>query len=378
MFAHPRRHPARVERFACRGSVRGTCAAGPRTPITCVRIEKTNSHLAPDVFGGYTRSMKYIVTGGAGLIGSNIARQLNESGETDLLIVDHLNGNPLKQRNLDSIQYAAYMERDAFRAAVHSGKIEPPKAFFHLGACSSTTETNEAFLEDNNTAYTREMCEWCLQNESRFVYASSAATYGDGAQGYSDDEAGIPSLQPLNLYGWSKQRFDLWLLKEKLFNRVAGLKYFNVFGPGEDHKGDMRSVVNKSYGIVRDKGRMTLFRSDRPDYADGCQDRDFVYVKDAAAVTVWLGEHPEVNGIFNCGTGHARTWLDLANALFKAVGKEPVIDFIDMPEKLRGKYQYHTEAEMAKLYATGCPVQFRPLEDAVLDYVRTHLSRFAD
>lgn len=318
--------------------------------------------------------MKTIVTGGAGLIGSNIVRQLNARGETDILVVDHLGGNALKQRNLQAIQYAAYMERDVFRAAVRAGQIEPPAVFYHLGACSSTTETDEAFLEDNNTGYTREMCEWCLAHGSRFVYASSAATYGDGSQGYSDDERVIPTLKPLNLYGWSKQRFDLWLLAEKLTGRVAGLKYFNVFGPGEDHKGDMRSVVSKSYAVVRDTGRMSLFKSDRPDYADGCQDRDFVYVKDAAAVTVWLGDHPEVNGIFNCGTGHARTWLDLANALFAALGKEPQIDFIDMPEKLRGKYQYHTEAEMAKLRAAGCDVPFRPLEDAVRDYVETHLS----
>lgn len=320
--------------------------------------------------------MKTIVTGGAGLIGSNIVRQLNARGETDILVVDHLGGNALKQRNLQAIQYAAYMERDVFRAAVRVGQIEPPAVFYHLGACSSTTETDEAFLEDNNTGYTREMCEWCLAHGTRFVYASSAATYGDGSQGYSDDERVIPTLKPLNLYGWSKQRFDLWLLAEKLTGRVAGLKYFNVFGPGEDHKGDMRSVVSKSYAVVRDTGRMSLFKSDRPDYADGCQDRDFVYVKDAAAVTVWLGDHPEVNGIFNCGTGHARTWLDLANALFAALGKPPQIDFIDMPEKLRGKYQYHTEAEMAKLRAAGCDVPFRPLEDAVRDYVEAHLSLY--
>ena len=318
--------------------------------------------------------MKTIVTGGAGLIGSNIVRQLNARGETDILVVDHLGGNALKQRNLQAIQYAAYMERDVFRAAVRAGQFEPPAVFYHLGACSSTTETDEAFLEDNNTGYTREMCEWCLAHGTRFVYASSAATYGDGSQGYSDDERVIPTLKPLNLYGWSKQRFDLWLLAEKLTGRVAGLKYFNVFGPGEDHKGDMRSVVSKSYAVVRDTGRMSLFKSDRPDYADGCQDRDFVYVKDAAAVTVWLGDHPEVNGIFNCGTGHARTWLNLANALFAALGKPPQIDFIEMPAKLLGKYQYHTEAEMAKLRAAGCDVPFRPLEDAVRDYVETHLS----
>ena len=208
------------------------------------------------------------------------------------------------------------------------------------------------------------------------MYASSAATYGDGSLGYSDDEARIPDLKPLNLYGWSKQKFDLWALGTGASKKIAGLKYFNVFGPGEDHKGDMRSVVAKQYATVRDTGRIALFKSDRPDYADGCQDRDFVYVKDAAAVTVWLGDHPDANGIYNCGTGRARTWLDLARALFAAVGREPRVDFVDMPEKLRGKYQYHTEAEMGKLRAAGCDVPFRPLEDAVRDYVETHLSRF--
>ena len=320
--------------------------------------------------------MKTIVTGGAGLIGSNIVRLLNARGEEDVLVVDHLRGDPLKRRNLDSLRFAEYLERDAFRDAVKAGRLEPPRVLYHLGACSSTTETDEAFLADNNTGYTRELCEWCLANGTRFVYASSAATYGDGSRGYSDDEAGIPALEPLNLYGWSKQKFDLWALETGAVRKIAGLKYFNVFGPGEDHKGDMRSVVAKQYATVRDAGRISLFKSDRPDYADGCQDRDFVYVKDAAAVTVWLGDHPDVSGIFNCGTGHARTWLDLANALFAALGKEPRIDFIDMPAKLKGKYQYHTEAEMAKLRAAGCDVPFRPLEDAVADYVATHLAVF--
>ena len=325
------------------------------------------------------QSFTTIVTGGAGLIGSNIARLLNARGEDDILVVDHLaGGDPartaLKRRNLDALRTAGYMERDAFRAAVRAGEIAPPRVLYHLGACSSTTETDEAFLDDNNTGCTRELAEWCMAGGARFVYASSAATYGDGSLGYSDDHAGIPALRPLNLYGWSKQKFDLWALETGAASKIAGLKYFNVFGPGEDHKGDMRSVVNKSYAVVRDTGRIALFKSDRPDYADGCQDRDFVYVKDAAAVTVWLGDHPEANGIFNCGTGRARTWIDLANALFAALGKEPHIDFIDMPDKLKGKYQYHTEAEMAKLRAAGCDVPFRPLEEAVADYVATHLA----
>ena len=318
--------------------------------------------------------MKTIVTGGAGLIGSNIVRLLNARGESDILVVDHLRGDPLKKRNLDALRFARYMERGEFREAVRAGAVEPPRVFYHLGACSSTTETDEAFLADNNTAYTREMAQWCVAAGARFVYASSAATYGAGERGYSDDPAGIPDLRPLNLYGWSKQKFDLWALETGAVSKIAGLKYFNVFGPGEDHKGDMRSVVAKQYATVRDEGAIRLFKSDRPGVADGCQDRDFVYVKDAAAVTVWFGDHPGVSGIYNCGTGLARTWLDLARALFAAVGREPRVEFVDMPEKLKGKYQYHTQAETTRLRAAGCDVPFRPLEDAVRDYVETHLA----
>lgn len=321
--------------------------------------------------------MQTVVTGAAGLIGSNIVRLLNARGETDILAVDHLRGDPLKRRNLESLSFARYMERDEFRAAVRSGAVEAPRVFYHLGACSSTTETDERFLDDNNTGYTREMAQWCIGAGARFVYASSAATYGAGERGYSDDPAGIPALKPLNLYGWSKQKFDLWALETGAAAKMAGLKYFNVFGPGEDHKGDMRSVVAKQYALVRDEGRIALFKSDRPDCADGCQDRDFVYVKDAAAVTVWFGDHPDACGIFNCGTGKARTWLDLAHAMFAAAGRAPRIEFVDMPEKLRGKYQYHTQADTTRLRATGCDVPFRPLEDAVRDYVESHLSKKA-
>lgn len=320
--------------------------------------------------------MQTIVTGGAGLIGSNIVRLLNSRGETDILVVDHLRGDALKKRNLEFLKFSRYMERDEFRAAVRAGIVEKPAVFYHLGACSSTTETDEKFLDDNNTGYTREMAEWCIAAGTRFVYASSAATYGAGEHGYDDDPALMPSLRPLNLYGWSKHKFDLWAQETGAAEKIAGLKYFNVFGPGEDHKGDMRSVVAKQFRAVKNDGRIALFKSDKPDCADGCQDRDFVYVKDAAAVTVWFGDHPDVCGVFNCGTGKARTWLDLAKAMFTAAGREPHIDFVEMPEKLKGKYQYHTQADTRRLRATGCNVPFRPLEDAVADYVSTHLSHF--
>ena len=313
--------------------------------------------------------MKFIVTGGAGLIGSNIVRELNERGEDDILVVDHLN-HPAKNANLSRLKYAKYLDRSDFRSAIRAGEVEPAAGLFHLGACSSTTETNAEYLADNNTAYTRDLCLWSLGCGARFVYASSAATYGDGSLGYSDSHDVIPSLKPLNLYGQSKQDFDLWALGQGVLDRIAGIKYFNVFGDGEDHKGDMRSIINKSYAVIKETGRMSLFKSHRPDYKDGEQTRDFVYVRDAAKFSLWLYDHPEVNGIFNCGTGRTRTWVDLARALFSAMGMEPQIDFIDMPLILRDKYQYHTEAETTKIRAAGCDLTFRPLEDAIADYVR--------
>ncbi len=315
---------------------------------------------------------RFIVTGGAGLIGSNLVAALNARGHSDILVTDHLN-NPLKERNLAGLRYARYLDREAFRDALRAGEIAPATTLFHLGACSSTTETSQAYLDDNNTGYTRELCEWCLAHGTRFIYASSAATYGDGELGYCDDDAVTPRLQPLNLYGWSKQKFDLIALREVWLNRIVGLKYFNVFGPGEGHKGEMRSVVHKAYHQILEKGSFSLFRSHRPGYTDGGQVRDFVYVKDAVAVTLFFHDHPEVSGLFNCGTGRARSWLDLLRAVYAAMGREPVIAFVDMPAHLRDKYQYFTEADTRKLRAAGCGHAFMPLEDGVLDYVKNGL-----
>jgi len=317
---------------------------------------------------------QFIVTGGAGLIGSNLVAALNARGIDDILVIDHLN-HPLKEKNLAGLRYRRYLDREAFRAALRAGEVGPAATLFHLGACSSTTETNQAYLDDNNTAYTRELCEWCLARGTRFIYASSAATYGDGEQGYCDDDAVTPLLKPLNLYGWSKQKFDLLALREGWLGRVVGLKYFNVFGPGEGHKGEMRSVVHKAYHQIRETGSFSLFRSHRPGYADGGQVRDFVYVKDAVAVTLFFHDHPEACGLFNCGTGRARSWLDLLNAIYAALRREPVVAFVDMPPHLRDTYQYFTEADTRKLHAAGCRHAFLPLEDAVADYVRNYLEK---
>lgn len=317
--------------------------------------------------------IKYIVTGGAGFIGRNLVAELNRRGEDDILVVDSL-GTGDQWKNLDGLRFEDMIDKDDFRLAVAEGEYTEAKAVLHEGACSSTTEQDADYLLDNNYRYTREVCLHCLAHDIRFVYASSAATYGDGREGYSDHDDLTPTLRPLNMYGYSKHVFDLWALKNRLFDRIAGLKYFNVYGPYEDHKDDMRSMVNKAYGQVADTGHVNLFRSYHPDYADGEQQRDFVYVKDAVDVTLWLAERTEVSGLFNCGTGEARTWNDLAAAVFASTGREQQIIYVDMPEVLRDKYQYFTQADMRKLRDAGYDQPFTSIEDGVGDYVKSYLA----
>jgi ADP-L-glycero-D-manno-heptose 6-epimerase len=243
----------------------------------------------------------------------------------------------------------------------------------HLGACSATTERDADFLLRNNYQYTRELCEWSLRNGARFIYASSAATYGDGRHGYSDEDSNTRQLRPLNMYGYSKHMFDLWAMKNALFDRIVGLKYFNVYGPYEDHKGDMRSVVHKSFGQIVREGEVQLFKSYRPDYADGEQKRDFIYVKDAVNVTLHFLDHRAEGGLFNCGTGEARTWKDLASAVFAAMGRPVNIRMVEMPESLREKYQYFTQSDVRKLRQAGYEAPFTSLEQGVADYVKNYL-----
>lgn len=317
---------------------------------------------------------KYIVTGGAGFIGSNIVAALNARGEMDILVVDIL-GRDEKWKNLVGLAFADYVEAAEFRRALHEGKLGGASVVFHMGACSATTEKDASYLIDNNYRFTRELCDWCRQVGARFIYASSGATYGDGSLGYSDDDAVTPTLRPLNMYGYSKHLFDLWALRTGMLNEIVGLKFFNVYGPREDHKGDMRSVVNKAYGQILHDGAVKLFKSYNPAYRDGEQVRDFVYVKDAVDVCLWFAEHREANGLFNVGTGVARTWLDLARAVFAAMDREPCIEFIDMPEALRGKYQYRTEADIRKLRRAGYTAPMTSLEDGVRDYVQNWLMK---
>jgi ADP-L-glycero-D-manno-heptose 6-epimerase len=319
-------------------------------------------------------SDKFIVTGASGFIGSNLVAALNERGESDILAVDEL-GTDEKWKNLVGLKWTDYWEKDDFLFALRNDSLGKVDAVFHLGANSSTTEKNASHLVENNYRFTRELCEWCLHHDIRFIYASSAATYGDGSLGYSDSDDVTPTLKPLNMYGWSKQMFDLWAMRHKLFDRIAGLKYFNVYGPREDHKGDMRSVINKAYHQILETGEVKLFKSYRPEYKDGEQARDFVFVKDTVAATLFFNDNRNVNGLFNCGTGKARTWNDLVKAVFAAMHLPPKITYIDMPETLREKYQYRTEADVTKLREAGFEKPFASLEDGVADYVKNYLMK---
>lgn len=314
-----------------------------------------------------------IVTGGAGFIGSAIVWRLNSLGNENIIIVDEL-GTTDKWKNLVGLKFQEFIHKDDFITAVVEDTIEfPIEAIIHMGANSSTTEKNADHLFSNNYLYTQELAKYCLSKNLRFIYASSAATYGDGSLGFDDDESKLETLRPLNMYGYSKQLFDLWAKRNKVLNKIVGIKYFNVYGPNEYHKGEMRSVVHKAFEQVRDTGKVRLFKSLNPNYKDGEQMRDFVYVKDAVEMTLHFLEHRDKNGIFNVGSGKARTWIDLVTALFNAVGKPVNIEFIDLPENLKEKYQYFTEANLDKIKSAGYNKPITSLEDGVNDYVKNYL-----
>lgn len=313
-----------------------------------------------------------IVTGAAGFIGSCLVSKLNREGYTDIVVVDDFS-DPEKMKNLEGKTYSHKIHRDEFVQWLKDNQ-RLVQFVFHIGARTDTTEFNKEIFDKLNVNYTKDLWKVCVEYGLPFVYASSAATYGLGEFGYDDNEALIGRLKPLNPYGDSKNEFDKWALKqEKKPYFWAGLKFFNVYGPNEYHKGRMASVIFHAYNQINEKGLMKLFRSHNPDYSDGGQLRDFVYVKDVVEVCYFLLHHRKDSGIYNLGSGKARTFLDLVKNTFAGLKKEPKIEFIDTPADIRDKYQYFTEANMAKLRSVGYSKPFYTLEEGVKDYVENYL-----
>ncbi len=318
-----------------------------------------------------------VLTGGAGFIGSAIVWKLNQQGKTKIIIVDEL-GKDEKWKNLVGLKYEDFVNKLEFIEQILDDVIPYNiEAIIHMGANSSTTEKDADHLMDNNYNYTKELAKYCVEKHIRFIYASSAATYGDGSLGFDDDESKLETLRPLNMYGYSKQLFDLWAKRNSISDQIVGIKYFNVYGPNEYHKGDMRSVVHKAFEQVRDTGKVRLFKSLNPNFKDGEQMRDFVYVKDAVDMTLYFLDNKNMNGIFNVGAGKARTWNDLITSLFNSIGKPINIEYIDLPKHLTEKYQYFTEANLSKIISAGYKQPTTSLEDGVTDYVKNYLLKSA-
>jgi ADP-L-glycero-D-manno-heptose 6-epimerase len=313
-----------------------------------------------------------VVTGAAGFIGSCLVSRLNKEGLDNIVVVDDFSKHE-KDQNLKGKKISEFVERSIFEAwlANHTSDIE---IIYHIGARTDTTEFDKNIFDELNLNYTKMVWDFCTKNQVPLVYASSAATYGLGEFGYEDNHEIIPSLKPLNPYGDSKNDFDIWALKEEKTPPFwAGLKFFNVYGPNEYHKGRMASVIFHTFNQIKEKGEMKLFRSHNPNYTDGGQLRDFVYVKDVVEVCLYLKNQSPKSGIYNLGSGKARTFLDLATNTFEALDKEPKISFIDTPADIRDKYQYFTEANMRKLIESGYSIPFHSLEEGVNDYVTNYL-----
>ena len=313
-----------------------------------------------------------IVTGGAGFIGSAIVWRLNSLGYDNIIIVDEL-GKDEKWKNLVGLKYSDFINKDIFIDNIEKEINISAECIIHMGANSSTTEKNADSLIKNNYEYSKSLAKYSIKNNVRFIYASSAATYGDGSLGFKDNVDDLYSLRPLNMYGYSKHIFDLWLQKNEMLDKVVGLKYFNVYGPNEYHKGDMRSVVNKAFEQIESTGKVRLFKSRNPGYKDGEQKRDFVYIKDAVDMTLFFLDNKAKNGLFNIGSGKARTWNDLVSAIFNAMDKPVNIEYIELPGYLAEKYQYFTEADLEKLKKSGYSNLKFTLEEGVTDYVKNYM-----
>lgn len=312
-----------------------------------------------------------VLTGGAGFIGSCFLKKLNDENITNIIVVDNL-GDNIKWKNLRNKKFQEFSHKDVFIKDLKSGKYDNNiDAIIHIGACSSTTEKNANYLFENNLNYSKILAEYAERFGTQFIYASSAATYGDGSNGYSDRD--FDNLTPMNAYGMTKHLFDQWVISNELDKKFTGLKFFNVFGPNEYHKGDMASMIYKAYHQINSTGKVKLFKSNDPEYANGEQKRDFIYVKDINNILWQIFNKNNITGIYNLGTGEARTWNDLALAVFKALNANPEIEYIDMPDDIAEQYQNFTEAEMNKLANKDIEMNFLSLENAVDDYVNNHL-----
>jgi ADP-L-glycero-D-manno-heptose 6-epimerase len=321
-----------------------------------------------------TMTEKIVVTGAAGFIGSNIVKGLNEIGYVDLILVDREFGRG-KEKNLEGAKFLDRLGTDEFLGQIESDAMKDIAVIVHMGANANTMESDKGAIFQNNTEYSRVLFDYCVRNKTRLIYASSAATYGDGSRGYGDDNR---NLAPMNVYAESKHRFDEYVLdSNKKPLQWVGLKFFNVYGPGEEYKGIMASMIYHLYHQIKNTGEAKMFKSYKEGYADGCQKRDFVYVKDIVKIIKFFMNHGELSGIYNVGTGTARTFLDLARGVFAAMGREPKITFIDMPETLRGQYQYFTQADISKLRSAGYTEKFYTLEEGIRDYIENHLTFLA-
>lgn len=313
-----------------------------------------------------------IITGAAGFIGSCIASKLNQSEKKNLILVDSLEKTE-KWKNLRHLDFSDYLDRSQLIS--YLSKFPKVNTIIHMGACSSTTEHDADYLIENNYRYTLNLARYCMETQTRFIYASSAATYGLGEFGYDDNEKEIHRLRPLNMYGYSKQLFDLKARREGWLKKIVGIKFFNVYGPNEYFKEEMASVIFKAFNQINQSGKVRLFKSYHPDYEDGQQLRDFIYVKDAVEMVIHFMENENLCGLYNAGTGKARSFKDLVTAVFRAMNLEPNIEYIEMPEDIRGRYQYFTEAKMDKLFGTSYKKTPFTLEDGITDYVQNYLMK---